>query len=520
MDDRLRQGIAAAKAGQREHARELLMRVVEQDDENVTAWLWLSGVVDSPDDREVCLENALSLDPDNAAAKRGLDTLYRQQADHLLKEGIAAAKAGQRARAYELLSRAVEYEEGNVSAWLWLSGVTDDLDEREIYLQNTLALDPDNAAARQGLAQVQKQKAEQSSYAFPESPLAARTRTAVSPAAAMLREDFASQRPSEPEPEVEAAPPPQDEFGDEYLCPYCAAPTEPEGRKCPACDGDLWLRTRLLEEPSTWLWSTLTLPISGILQSGVILAFLLTYAYVAKSVTPRPGEGGLQFALRLVQASLQVTSEPFTLLPVYFGLPNNVPPDVASAALKALPRLVFFSFIVPLVFSLTMFVGLYKRWTPAYYVYMVGAALGLILAVAGMALSPGLNLIFGGSFFVALATATMLLMGFKIRDDFKWKENRILLRADRGLSSATDFMIRGDFYGQHKMWAMAAIHLRRAVAFSPNDPDYQMALARAYLRLKRYDHVARILEHVRGIIPGDPQVAKLQALLDDMRAAD
>ena len=106
MDDLLRQGITAAKAGQREHARELLMRVVEQDDENALAWLWLSGVVDSLDDREVCLENVLSVDPDNDAAQRGLDTLYRQKTNQLLNEGIAAAKAGQRERAQRAPARA------------------------------------------------------------------------------------------------------------------------------------------------------------------------------------------------------------------------------------------------------------------------------------------------------------------------------------------------------------------------------------------------------------------------------
>lgn len=520
MDDLLSQGVAAAKAGQREHARELLMRVVEQDEENVAAWLWLSGVVDSLDDREVCLENVLSIDPDNDVAQRGMDMLYLQKAERLLSEGIVAAKAGQRERARELLSRAIECDEENVSAWLWLSGVTDNLDEREICLQNVLSLDPDNEAACKGLAQVQKQKEEQppSYVPIPESPLVARTRTAVSPAAAMLREDFASQRPPEPEPEV--APSPQDEFGDEYLCPYCAAPTAPKDRKCPTCNGNLWLRLRLLEEPSVWLWTTLTLPISGMLQSGVILVFLLTYAYLAHYVPRGPTEGSIQFALRLVRAALNVKSEPFALLPVYFGLPNDVPSDVVSAALKALPRLVFFLFTAPFFYSLIIFVGLYKRWKPIYYLYLISAALALILAVAGMILSPGFNMIFTSLLGIALIAVMLLLMGYKIRDDFKWKEERILLRADRGLSNATDFMVRGDFYAQHKMWAMAAIHLRRAVAFSPDDPDCQMALAGAYLRLKRYDHVARILEHVRGIIPGDPQVEKLQALLDDMRAAD
>ena len=78
-DRLLREGIAAAKAGQRERARDLLMRVVEQDEENVSAWLWLSGVVDSLDDQEICLENVLALDPDNEAARKGLASVRKQK---------------------------------------------------------------------------------------------------------------------------------------------------------------------------------------------------------------------------------------------------------------------------------------------------------------------------------------------------------------------------------------------------------------------------------------------------------
>jgi Flp pilus assembly protein TadD len=73
----LQQGIALAKAGQREEARTILMQVVEQDDRNESAWLWLSGVVDSDDDKAVALENVLTLNPDNEWAKRGLQMLGR-----------------------------------------------------------------------------------------------------------------------------------------------------------------------------------------------------------------------------------------------------------------------------------------------------------------------------------------------------------------------------------------------------------------------------------------------------------
>lgn len=75
LDGLLSQGIAAAKAGQREQARDLLMQAIELDERNEKVWLWLSGVVDTDEDRCVCLENVLALNPDNAWARRGLERL-------------------------------------------------------------------------------------------------------------------------------------------------------------------------------------------------------------------------------------------------------------------------------------------------------------------------------------------------------------------------------------------------------------------------------------------------------------
>jgi Flp pilus assembly protein TadD len=73
----LEQGIALAKAGRREEARGVLLKVIEQDEQNESAWLWLSGVVDSEDDKVVALENVLTLNPNNEWAKRGLQMLGR-----------------------------------------------------------------------------------------------------------------------------------------------------------------------------------------------------------------------------------------------------------------------------------------------------------------------------------------------------------------------------------------------------------------------------------------------------------
>ncbi|HEU5102751.1 MAG TPA: zinc ribbon domain-containing protein, partial [Roseiflexaceae bacterium] len=77
-DSLLDQGISAAITGRREEARALLAQVVEADDQNEQAWLWLSGLVDDPEDIRTCLENVLHLNPDNAKAQQGMAWLEQR----------------------------------------------------------------------------------------------------------------------------------------------------------------------------------------------------------------------------------------------------------------------------------------------------------------------------------------------------------------------------------------------------------------------------------------------------------
>jgi tetratricopeptide (TPR) repeat protein len=91
----LRDGIAAAKSGRRDQARELLMGVIEVDERNEQAWLWLSGVVDTDEDRLICLENVLTLNPDNVRARAGLRWLQQrgvgvERAAEEAPEGLAS----------------------------------------------------------------------------------------------------------------------------------------------------------------------------------------------------------------------------------------------------------------------------------------------------------------------------------------------------------------------------------------------------------------------------------------------
>ncbi len=68
----LRQAIEAIRNGDRARARDLLTRLLKTDQKNVEGWIWLSVAVETKKERQYCLQTAIQLDPQNAAAKRGL----------------------------------------------------------------------------------------------------------------------------------------------------------------------------------------------------------------------------------------------------------------------------------------------------------------------------------------------------------------------------------------------------------------------------------------------------------------
>lgn len=77
---RLTQAIEAAKHGDKRKASDLLYAVLDDDPRNEVAWVWLSYVVDTPEDRRICLENALTINPASQYAIRGLSQLNGQGA--------------------------------------------------------------------------------------------------------------------------------------------------------------------------------------------------------------------------------------------------------------------------------------------------------------------------------------------------------------------------------------------------------------------------------------------------------
>ncbi len=80
--------------------------------------------------------------------------MANEQAKQLLQQGIAAARAGQQAQARKLLQEAVKRDPRSESAWLWLSSVAKDDQERAFCLKQLLSINPNNEHALKGLKQL------------------------------------------------------------------------------------------------------------------------------------------------------------------------------------------------------------------------------------------------------------------------------------------------------------------------------------------------------------------------------
>lgn len=434
----------------------------------------------------------------------------------LLAQGIAAAKAGRRETARRLLTRVVEQDQQNIAAWLWLSDVVDTLDDREVCLENVLTLDPANQMARKGLDWVRGQKAAAPQVYTPplmSESLASSTRAPLTPAAAMFRSKIQPEpEPPPPPPTVapsaphasyvsetwdEPSPEAQEqvqarlaEFDDEYLCPYCAAPTKPEDKRCAACRGKLWRYSRRVPEGSYWFW---------LLLGYLILTAMVRVYWMALS---------LSLSIGPLLSRGEVTLEQF--LGLYLGL-NTLPPQVATPVLQQLPPVAFWSFAGTISIQLGLAVLVYLRWQPIYWALVLLTSVVALFALAQVALNYSLTTALS-----LLGAAVPVLILLRISEDFMRDRERLLCAADRGVRTHSEFYARGREYARQGIWALAVIHLRRAVAAAPTMAAYHLALASAYAGLRRYERAESVLNEAQRLAPDHPD---LRPVADSIAAA-
>ncbi len=74
-DKIFQEAIQAIQNGENQRGKDLLTRLLKQNQTNPEYWLWMSAVVDNSKEQRYCLNQVLQLDPQNKLARRGLSIL-------------------------------------------------------------------------------------------------------------------------------------------------------------------------------------------------------------------------------------------------------------------------------------------------------------------------------------------------------------------------------------------------------------------------------------------------------------
>lgn len=146
----LSDGIKAAQAGNRAVARLSLLRAAELDPQSESAWLWLSSISEYPEELFVFLTNVLEINPENPRALGWATATKSLLAKNFVQRGIDASEANQPDAASQYFSQALEYDEQNPMAWLWLASLSDSDQGKITYLEKVLEFDPENESALAG----------------------------------------------------------------------------------------------------------------------------------------------------------------------------------------------------------------------------------------------------------------------------------------------------------------------------------------------------------------------------------
>jgi len=80
------------------------------------------------------------------------ETANERQFEELLRDGVTAVKCGQIRLAESLLNRASMLNPMEARPYVWLSATTEEPEQQRAYLEQAVACEPSNAAARRGLA--------------------------------------------------------------------------------------------------------------------------------------------------------------------------------------------------------------------------------------------------------------------------------------------------------------------------------------------------------------------------------
>jgi hypothetical protein len=404
----------------------------------------------------------------------------REGIDEQLALGKEAARRGDDALACKHLRRVVKAEPENESAWLWLSAVVEDVVDKRLCLQNVLVLNPDNQAARRGLARLVVVEEDEPQ---PPGQLVYRPVEPLTPAGAILhperrREGWRWHDPVLLQQTEIAGYSAQSTFDDVWqregeLCAYCAAELAAEDRRCPSCGRHLVETTFRYPKASNDLliYWVLILGI-GQLALATVLFNLLSHGSPASMAW----QTTVFLVMMLIVAGLALRR--------FWAYVGSI-----VALLLVLAAMLLGPALGPVVDdSLSQLVGrdFFLRLGENPYALFIGPASDFLRIVQYLA--------------VPLALLYALL---RVGPDFERLYERRVARLARGISDASHFQGAGASYARRGMWATAVLHFQRAAALEPSNPFHQRELGEAYARLGFYQRSLDVLESA-GQLTRDP----------------
>ncbi|TAK27610.1 MAG: hypothetical protein EPO21_23880 [Chloroflexota bacterium] len=181
-------GKLAGMAGNRKTAYAYFSLAAELDPENDEVWVWKAAMADKAEEKQLCLEKALALNPANSRARVSMGQLTQmavgqaaafeiseqlvqvvasapvaeeQRPDHAqptalvngnpLELGLLALERGDEEAAYRLFTRATELDPGSEKAWFWRAKTATGLAELVSCLERALAINPNNQKVKSNL---------------------------------------------------------------------------------------------------------------------------------------------------------------------------------------------------------------------------------------------------------------------------------------------------------------------------------------------------------------------------------
>ncbi|MEP7149066.1 MAG: response regulator, partial [Acidobacteriota bacterium] len=147
----LNQGIKAAQAGNRAQARTSLLRATELDPRIENAWLWLASISEYPEELLGFLNHVLEINPENKRATEWRIATNALLSRTFVQRGIDASQEKQKDFATECFQTALEYDERNAIAWMWMASLSDNPEVKVSLLEKALELEPGNDAAAAAL---------------------------------------------------------------------------------------------------------------------------------------------------------------------------------------------------------------------------------------------------------------------------------------------------------------------------------------------------------------------------------